>query len=82
VKYSLKFGGSLQYLSITVNNTPWSRVIIEKLTGSQLVEKFPAFYGTRRFITAFTEPATCPYPEAGNSSPYPHMLLPEDQLIM
>jgi len=24
------------------------------LTGSQLVKKFPAFYGTRRFITAFT----------------------------
>jgi len=27
---------------------------LEKLTGSQLVKKFPAFYGTRRFITAFT----------------------------
>jgi len=26
----------------------------EKLTGFQLVKKFPAFYGTRRFITAFT----------------------------
>jgi hypothetical protein len=26
----------------------------EKLTGLQLVKKFPAFYGTRRFITAFT----------------------------
>jgi len=26
----------------------------EKLTGFQLVNKFPAFYGTRRFITAFT----------------------------
>ena len=33
--------------------TPWSRVL-EKLTGLQLVKKFPAFYGTRRFITAFT----------------------------
>jgi len=26
--------------------TPWSRVLLEKLTGSQLVKKFPAFYGT------------------------------------
>jgi hypothetical protein len=26
--------------------TPWSRGILEKLTGSQLVEKFPAFYDT------------------------------------
>ena len=34
--------------------TPWSRVRLEKPTGSQLVKKFPAFYGTRRFITAFT----------------------------
>jgi hypothetical protein len=34
--------------------TPWSRVLLEKLTGSQLVKKFTAFYGTRRFITAFT----------------------------
>jgi hypothetical protein len=30
------------------------RRVLEKLTGLQLVKKFPAFYGTRRFITAFT----------------------------
>jgi len=34
--------------------TPQSRVLLEKLTGPQLVKKFPAFYGTRRFITVFT----------------------------
>jgi hypothetical protein len=34
--------------------TPCSRVLLEKLTGSQLVKKFPAFYGTRRFFNAFT----------------------------
>jgi hypothetical protein len=34
--------------------TRWSRVLIEKLTSLQLVKKFPAFYGARRFITAFT----------------------------
>jgi len=32
--------------------TPCSRVLLEKLIGSQLVKKFPAFYGNRRFITA------------------------------
>ena len=32
--------------------TPWSRVLLEKLTTLQLVKKFPAFYGTQRFITA------------------------------
>jgi hypothetical protein len=35
--------------------TPWGRVLPEKLTVSQLVRKFPAFYGTGRFITAFTK---------------------------
>ena len=34
--------------------TPWCRVLLEKLTCLQLVKKFPAFYGTRRFITALT----------------------------
>ena len=34
--------------------SPWCRVLLEKLTGLQLVKKFPAFYGTRRFITALT----------------------------
>ena len=34
--------------------TPWRRVLLEKLTGFQLVKKFPAFHGTRKFITAFT----------------------------
>jgi hypothetical protein len=34
--------------------TQCSRVLTQKLTGPQLLKKFPAFYGTRRFITAFT----------------------------
>jgi hypothetical protein len=54
----LILAGLLTYLL-----TPWSTVLLEKLTGSQIVKKFPAFDGTRRFITAFTQvPATCPYP--------------------
>ena len=34
--------------------TPWCRVLLEKLTGLQLVKNLPAFHGTRRFITALT----------------------------
>jgi hypothetical protein len=34
--------------------TPWSRVLLEKLTSLQLVKKFTAFYRPRMFITAFT----------------------------
>jgi hypothetical protein len=39
---------------ITYLLTPWSTVLLKKLTDSQLVKKLPTFYGTRRFITAFT----------------------------
>jgi hypothetical protein len=33
-------------------------MLIEKLIGSQLVKKFPAFYGTLS-----QKPTACPYPE-------------------
>ena len=39
---------------ITYLLTPWCRVLLEKLTGLQLVKKFPAFHRTRRFIIALT----------------------------
>ena len=52
--------------------TPCSRCVLEKLTASQLVKKFTAFYGTRRFFAAFEETATCPSPEPDQSSPCPH----------
>jgi hypothetical protein len=32
----------------------WSWALLEKLPIVQLLKNFPAFYGTRRFITAFT----------------------------
>ena len=45
----------MEYLvNIYLLFTPWCRVLLEKLTGLQLVKKFPAFHGTRRFITALT----------------------------
>ena len=40
--------------TLTYLLTPWCRVLLEKLSGLQLVKKFPAFHGTRRFITAPT----------------------------
>ena len=39
---------------LTDQLTSWSTVLPEKLTGPQLVKKFPAFYGTWRFIAMFT----------------------------
>ena len=71
---------------------PWCRVLFEKLTGLQLVKKFPAFHGTRRFITALTSvrylplswathtqsSVTCPYPGPAQSSRYTHIPPPGD----
>ena len=34
--------------------TPWCRVLLQKLTGLQLVKKFPTFHGNRRLVTALT----------------------------
>ena len=39
---------------VTYLLTPWSRVLLEKLTVSKPVKKFPAFYGTRMFSNALT----------------------------
>ena len=52
--------------------TLWCRVLLEKLTGLQLVKKFPAFYGTQRFITAFTSSANRPCSGLAQSSPHTH----------
>ena len=62
IKYGVSFNDksdkdALLYtlaIYITYLLTPWCRVLLEKLTGLQLVKKFPAFHGTRRFITALT----------------------------
>jgi len=37
---------------------------------AQLVKKFPASYGTRRFITMFIRATNGPYPEPELSSPH------------
>jgi hypothetical protein len=43
------------YYSKTSNQpTPWIRVFLEKLIFTQLAKKFPAIYGTRKFVTVLT----------------------------
>jgi len=39
---------------VTYLFNPWSGILLEKLSASQLVKKFSAFYRSRRLITAFT----------------------------
>ena len=41
-------------LWVTYLLTPWSRVILEKLTGSAARQEIPRIFGTRRFLTVLT----------------------------
>jgi hypothetical protein len=68
----------IHQVSITYIVAIWSRVLLEKLTGSQPVESFRAFYGTRKFITTFTNARHLSLSPMPRSSPYPHNPLPED----
>jgi len=43
----------LTYL-LTYLLTPWSRVLLEKLTGSEASQEIPRIFGTRMFITVLT----------------------------
>jgi len=48
-------GASIENKTWLINYlTPWSRVHLEKLLNTQLVKKYPTFYGTWRFMTVFT----------------------------
>jgi len=79
VKRRQLLGISVRILGMMQNNrlksgdllTPQSRVILEKLTGVQLVNKFPAFYGTRRFITAVTGARHLPLSSASSIQSIP-----------
>ena len=75
-KYTLK-------CLLTCLLSPWCRVLLEKLTGLQLVKKFPAFHGTRRFITALT---SVRQPSLSWASPiqfiYPHPISWRSVLIL
>ena len=63
----------VKYCLLTYILTPWCRVLLEKLTGLQLVKKFPSFHGTRRFITALTSVRHLALSWASpNQSIYPH----------
>ena len=55
-------GGEASYLWVNnlltyVHNyllIPWSRVLLEKVTGSAASQEIPRIFGTRRFITVLT----------------------------
>ena len=64
---------TLYYLLTYLLTHSIMKVLLEKLTGLQLVKKFLAFYGTQRFITTLT---SVRHPSLSLASPiqstYPH----------
>jgi hypothetical protein len=52
--FQVSLQSQYQHALLTYSLTSCSRALLENVTGSQLARKFPAFYGTPRFITAFT----------------------------
>jgi len=80
LNHSVSFSGFLAHCPrrppplLTYLLTPWCRVLLKKLTGLQLVKKFAAFYGTRKFITGLT---SVRHPSLSWASPiqsiYPHL---------
>jgi hypothetical protein len=64
---------------LTHSLIPCSRVLLEKLTGPQLVKKFPTFLWKPKvhYLIKKCLPATYPYSEPARSSPCPHIPFPK-----
>ena len=58
--------------------TPWSRVLLQKLTGLWLVKKFPTFMEPEGSLPHSQVPTTRPYPQPHRSNPRPQSPLPKD----
>ena len=67
----------LTYL-LTYLLTPWSRVLLEKLTGSAASQEIPRILEPEGSSPYPQVPANCPYPEPTPSSPRNPLPLPED----
>ena len=72
----------LDYSYNTLKNkillTPWCIVLLEQLTGLQLVKKFPAFQEPEGSLPHSQPSATCLYPGPAQSSPSTHIPPPAD----
>ena len=58
--------------------TPWCRVLLEKLTGLQLVKKSPHFTEPEGSLPHSQASVTCLYLWPAQSSPYTHIPPSED----
>ena len=69
---------SVSSYTYDIYHTAWCRILLEKLTGLQLVKKFPAIYGTVDSLPHSQASATRSYPGIAKSSPHTHYPPPAD----
>ena len=50
-------------------DSPWRKVLCEKMLVAPLFKKFTTFYGIRKFILCSQEPSTCPWLGVNEFSP-------------
>jgi hypothetical protein len=72
-----------QNITSRIINQPtlWTWAQLERPQVVQPLGSVPAFYGSWRFITAFTRASTCPYPARPIQSTPPHPTSPRSILI-
>jgi hypothetical protein len=70
--FRLKYFTTGERLYFAYLLTPWSRILLKKLTVSELVNKFLAFYGTLNVITEFTTVRHLFISWARSNQPMPH----------
>jgi hypothetical protein len=66
---------------LTYSLTPWSRVLLEKLTGFQLIKKFPHFMEPKGSLPHSQLRANCIYPEPAHT-PTSHFLKTHPNIIV
>jgi len=52
--WSMKVAALREINLLTYLLVPWSRVLLEKLTGSAASQEIPRIFGTRKFLTVLT----------------------------
>ena len=54
-RFGRRHGPLVRQTAESIELIPWSRILPEKQTGTEIVKKFPAFCKTLSFITEFTK---------------------------